>query len=48
MVYFEAIANAIDAQATEIQIDIKIDALSKPETFNVTITDNGIVCGSKF
>jgi hypothetical protein len=41
MVYYEAIANAIDADATEIDVHIKLEAFAKPETFNVEITDNG-------
>ncbi|MEO7214953.1 ATP-binding protein [Mucilaginibacter sp.] len=41
MVYYEAIANAIDAEATEIDVHIKIEAFGKPETFSVEITDNG-------
>jgi len=41
MVYYEAIANAIDAGATKIDIHIKIEALSKTETFNIEISDNG-------
>ncbi|WP_435136782.1 ATP-binding protein [Formosa sp. A9] len=41
MVYFEAIANAIDANATEINIKISVNALNQPETLQVEITDNG-------
>ncbi|HTN20754.1 MAG TPA: ATP-binding protein [Pelobium sp.] len=41
MVYYEAVANAIDAGATEIDLHIKIEAFAKPETFNIEITDNG-------
>ena len=41
MVYFEAIANAIDANATKIDISIKIESYSSPETLTVTIKDNG-------
>lgn len=41
MVYFEAISNALDAGATEINIDISIEASNRPETFEVKITDNG-------
>jgi hypothetical protein len=40
-VYFEAIANAIDAGATEIELTIDIDAYDKPESLKVTIRDNG-------
>jgi hypothetical protein len=41
MVYFEAIANALDAGATEINIDIKAKALNQPETIQIGISDNG-------
>lgn len=41
-VYFEAVANALDAGASEIKIKIEIEEFSKPETLEVTITDNGI------
>lgn len=41
MVYFEAIANSIDAGATLIEIDIKIKSFSAIETFSVTIKDDG-------
>ena len=32
LVYFEAIANAIDAGANNIQISIAVDSYSKPES----------------
>jgi hypothetical protein len=41
LVYFEAIANALDAGATEIDIEISIQAFTASETLNVKITDNG-------
>lgn len=41
MVYFEAIANALDANATEINIKINLSALNKPETLQFEISDNG-------
>jgi len=41
MVYFEAIANALDANATEIEIKIYTKALNQPETLQIEITDNG-------
>ena len=41
MVYFEAIANALDANATEINIKINLGALNKPETLQFEISDNG-------
>lgn len=40
-VYFEALANALDAGATEITIEIAIQSFDKPDTLQVTITDNG-------
>lgn len=42
MVFFEAIANALDADATQIDISIYISALNKPESLLVTIADNGV------
>lgn len=41
MVYFEAIANALDANATEIEIKISTSALNQPETLQIEISDNG-------
>lgn len=41
MVYFEAIANSIDAGATLIQLEISIKSFSSNDTFIVQITDNG-------
>lgn len=41
MVYFEAIANALDANATEINISIYAKAFNKPETLRIEISDNG-------
>lgn len=41
MVYFEAIANALDAFATEIEIKINIKSINQPETLQVEISDNG-------
>lgn len=40
-VYFEAIANSIYANSTEIELFIEIESYSKPETLKMTITDNG-------
>jgi len=42
MVYFEAVANALDAEATEIDIDIQIAAINQPETLKISISDNGV------
>jgi len=41
MVYFEAVANAIDAGATDIKISIYIDNRSNPQTLTIHIEDNG-------
>lgn len=40
-VYFEAVANAIYAGATQISILIKIKAFDQADTLSLTITDNG-------
>jgi hypothetical protein len=42
MVYFEAIANSLDAGATEIKIDISANALNQPESIKISISDNGL------
>ena len=42
MVYFEAISNSLDAEATEISINISIDAINRAETLNINISDNGL------
>lgn len=41
MIYFEAIANALDANGTEIEIKISAKALNQPETLQIEISDNG-------
>ncbi|MDP2644048.1 MAG: ATP-binding protein [Desulfobacterales bacterium] len=41
LVYYEALANALDAGATEVFIDIEVQAFDKPDTLKVTVTDNG-------
>lgn len=41
MVYIEAIANALDANATEIKISITAKAINQPETLQIKISDNG-------
>lgn len=41
LVYFEALANALDAGATEVSIDIDIQAFDKPDTLKITVSDNG-------
>src|SRR5688572_12598617 len=42
MVYFEALANALDAGANEIMIEISAQAYNRPETLQIKIIDNGI------
>jgi len=42
MVYFEAVANALDADATKINIHIKMEAESNFSSLVITIEDNGI------
>ena len=42
MVFFEAIANAIDADATDIKIQINLDEFNKPDTLTIKIIDNGV------
>ena len=41
MVFKEAIANSLDANATEIGVRIYIDSLEKQETLRIDIIDNG-------
>lgn len=41
LVYFEAIANALDADATSILIEIDIQAFDSPKSLQLKITDNG-------
>jgi len=41
MVYIEAIANALDANATEININMSAKALNQPATLQIEISDNG-------
>jgi Histidine kinase-, DNA gyrase B-, and HSP90-like ATPase len=40
-VYFEAVANALDAEADQVNIHIKIDRFEKPNTLQLVIEDNG-------
>lgn len=42
MVYFEAISNALDAEATAIDIHLSIQAINRPDTLEITISDNGL------
>ena len=41
LVYFEAIANAFDAGAKNIEIYIRLTGFDKPDSLEVTITDDG-------
>lgn len=41
LVYFEALANALDAGATDVLIDIDVQAYDKPDTLKISVTDNG-------
>lgn len=41
LVYFEALANALDAGATEVAIDIELKAFDKPDTLTISVSDNG-------
>lgn len=41
MVYFEAIANSIDAKADKIEIQIQLSSITQPETLEIEIVDNG-------
>jgi hypothetical protein len=40
-VFFEALANALDAGASEISIRVEIQSFTAPDTLKITITDNG-------
>ena len=42
MVFIEAIANSLDADASKINICISIEELGKQETLKITVQDNGI------
>ncbi len=41
LVYFEAVANALDAGATDVSINIDVHAFDKPDTLKITVSDNG-------
>ena len=41
MVYFESVANAIDANSSEIDITIKLDSFANYTTLNLLVIDNG-------
>lgn len=40
-IYFEAVANALDAGASEVSINISTDGQISPEQLEITISDNG-------
>lgn len=40
-VYFEAIANSLDAGASKIEIEISLDAFTDPDSLSIRIRDNG-------
>ena len=40
-VFFEAIANSLDAQASEVAIKIEIECFTAPKTLKITIRDDG-------
>ena len=42
MVYFEAVSNALDADATEIFIEISVEAFNRSNTLEIKIADNGV------
>jgi hypothetical protein len=42
MVFFEAVANSLDAEATEINIDICARAYNQSETLTIKVSDNGV------
>jgi len=41
MVFYEAVANSVDAGANKIDITVKIESLNKPQTFALEVSDNG-------
>lgn len=41
LVYFEALANALDAGATDVSIEIDVQRYDRPDTLKITVTDNG-------
>ena len=41
LVYFEAIHNSLDANATEIDINIDVLSFERVDTLKITISDNG-------
>lgn len=41
-VFFEAVANSLDAGASEITVRVEIQAFTSPDTLRITISDNGL------
>jgi anti-sigma regulatory factor (Ser/Thr protein kinase) len=41
-VFFEAVANSLDAGASEITVQVEIQAFTMPDTLKISITDNGL------
>ncbi|MGV9012818.1 MAG: ATP-binding protein [Flavobacteriales bacterium] len=41
LVYFEAIANSIDAEADDIRITVRLNEVGEWKTFSIVISDNG-------
>src|SRR5574344_181276 len=42
MIYSESMANALDAQATQLDINIKIDSFENSSSLAIVIQDNGV------
>ena len=42
LIYTEAVANALDAEASEISIEINLDEFQDSDTLTICITDNGV------
>ncbi len=42
LVYFEAIANSLDARATNIDVTIKIKSFEEADTLQIMVKDNGV------
>lgn len=42
MIYFEALANALDAEATEVSIDITVPNMKQLQNLEIVIRDNGV------
>ena len=40
-IYFETVANALDAEASEVAIHISTDGQIRPKHLEITVSDNG-------